>query len=525
MTLYEKFKKLDIDASRLGLEQGNSRSDYLCTPKGAKIIGWEGVDGIHYCFIKGFGEMVFAVNPSNLPGDHVHPLASSFEDFLRLLLACGGTAAVEQMWMWNRGEFDAFLETYPPDPEQKAVLDSLRDKLALTPMDDPYGYVRGVQSAFDYSKIPHLKKYYDLIPDEPKPQEPPKRPEWKVTFRGGFDSRGGGGRAGKEIPIGKTFTWGGEVWHIPAVYVCGKGLVVDFCMEIEPSVLGAFLKKWRQREETGVPLTQEEEDRQIAENAMMVDFDPKVTANSRELSPGGGDGSGWTPIRIQQEYEQGEQTQQDWEMIWLMEHYGLDPELGWFFDRRSFFWATKSKPALQTLKLHMSRYPESVPGSRFTVAGVGDVVEFTHPATGETLTLQVVEYKVQKADMSGLGDGWEYPDHYTAMTYVIEPELPQGSFVVRDCGQGDTPRVNAREQAALAAIGGADGPVACSVGIIGGVDGPAACALTDASSIHTYSTCSALHFEPPERIEWQIVFREKTVEDIELDLVLPQNQS
>ena len=102
--------------------------------------------------------MVFAVNPSNLPGDHVHPLASSFEDFLRLLLACGGTAAVEQMWMWNRGEFDAFLETYPPDPEQKAVLDSLRDKLALTPMDDPYGYVRGVQSAFDYSKIPHLKQ-------------------------------------------------------------------------------------------------------------------------------------------------------------------------------------------------------------------------------------------------------------------------------------------------------------------------------------------------------------------------------
>ena len=94
MTLYEKFKNLHIDFSSLGLEQGGSRSDYFCTPKGAKVIGWEGVDGIHYCFVKGFGEVVFAVNPSNLPGDYVHPLARSFEDFLRLLMACKGLAAV-----------------------------------------------------------------------------------------------------------------------------------------------------------------------------------------------------------------------------------------------------------------------------------------------------------------------------------------------------------------------------------------------------------------------------------------------
>ena len=71
MTLYEKFKNLHIDFSSLGLERGDSRSDYFCTPKGAKVIGWEGVDGIHYCFVKGFGEVVFAVNPSNLPGNYV----------------------------------------------------------------------------------------------------------------------------------------------------------------------------------------------------------------------------------------------------------------------------------------------------------------------------------------------------------------------------------------------------------------------------------------------------------------------
>ena len=165
MTLYEKFKNLHIDFSSLGLEQGGSRSDYFCTPKGAKVIGWEGVDGIHYCFVKGFGEVVFAVNPSNLPGDYVHPLARSFEDFLRLLLACKGLAAVEQAHLWDREKFDAFLrEDGPPSLERQAALEGLRDGLGLTPMEDSYGYIQEVQASFDYGKIPFRKEYCDCVP-------------------------------------------------------------------------------------------------------------------------------------------------------------------------------------------------------------------------------------------------------------------------------------------------------------------------------------------------------------------------
>ena len=88
--LYQKFKNLPINFSAIGLEQTPATSDYFCTPKGATIIGWAGVDGIHYCFIEGFGDMVFAVSPCNLPGDYVHPLAENFEDFLRLMLMCSG---------------------------------------------------------------------------------------------------------------------------------------------------------------------------------------------------------------------------------------------------------------------------------------------------------------------------------------------------------------------------------------------------------------------------------------------------
>ena len=88
MTTYQKFKKLNIRHSAIGLEQSDTDVTYYCTPRDAAIIGWAGVDGIHYCTIPEFGEMIFAVSPMNF-GDCVHPIAHSFEDLLRLLLSCG----------------------------------------------------------------------------------------------------------------------------------------------------------------------------------------------------------------------------------------------------------------------------------------------------------------------------------------------------------------------------------------------------------------------------------------------------
>lgn len=516
MTLYQKFKGLDIDFSQLGLEPGDTSGGYFCTPVGAEVIGWAGVDGIHCCFVKGFGETVFAVNPSNLPGDYVHPLARSFEDFLRLILACGFDAA-EQAWMWNRGEFDAFVESYPPTPEQQTALDALANDLGLTPMEDPYGYIKGVQSGFDYGTIPYSEEYYDLVP-EPEPAGPPERPEWKVYFENGFGSRHfGHDKPGKEIPIRKTFTWGGKTWHVPAVYACGKGLVVDFCVEIDPDELRAFLEKWRPWAEGDRPLTPEDQERRDAENPMNVDYDPAVTVNGRELRRRSGNGFGWVPDSCRSPEEQGQRNQGDWEAIWLMEHYGLDPEKGWAFLRDSFPWVTKTRPVLKSLSLSLKAYPVSVPGPRFTVSGAGDSVEFIHPVTGETHTLRVVEYEKQAADMSRMPGEWEYPTHYTAMSYTVEPELPQQSLTVRDCAQGDTPRMRPLEELGAA---GADGSVACSIGIIGGADGPTTIMMVNGKRGQPHAACSALHFDLPEKIEWRVVFYQKMVEDMELDLPL-----
>lgn len=505
MTLYEKFKKLDIDFSQLSLEQGDARSDYFCTPKGAEVIGWAGVDGIHCCFVKGFGETVFTVSPMNTRGNYVKPVANTFEDFLRLLLACGGVDAVEQAWMWNRGEFDAYLETYPPDEEQRAALDVMREELGLSPMDAPYEYIKEVQSSFDYGRLSFPEEYYELGADEPETQEPPERPEWKVFFANGFGScHRGHDRPGQEISVNKTFAWGGRTWHIPAVYACGKGLVVDFCVEIDPAAHRAFLEKWRPRWEGGEPLTPEEQEQQMAENPMAVDFRPKAIVNGKELYPNSGNGSGWIPMYLRQEYEQGEYNQQDWESIWLMEHYGLDPEMGWVFWRQSFPWVTKSRPKLKTLALTLEQERKAVPGPRFTVSGAGDAVPFTHPVTGEAHVLRVMEYEAQEMDASHFHDQgqWEYPTHYSAMSYTVEPELPRDSLTVRDCGGGDRPRMKQTNPA---------GPTAASsVGIL----------FANGKTGQPRAAASALRFEPPEQIEWRMVFYHKTVEDMEIDLPL-----
>ena len=49
---YQKFLKSGIDLAALGVGRGENET-YFCTPRGASFIGWEGVDGIHYCFVRG----------------------------------------------------------------------------------------------------------------------------------------------------------------------------------------------------------------------------------------------------------------------------------------------------------------------------------------------------------------------------------------------------------------------------------------------------------------------------------------
>lgn len=86
--------------------------------------------------------MVFVVSPMNTAPDYVHPVAKNFSDFLRLILVCGDVAAVEQAWMWDKIQFEVFLQENPITQGQQQTLSEIVEKLKLKPMEQPWSYIK-----------------------------------------------------------------------------------------------------------------------------------------------------------------------------------------------------------------------------------------------------------------------------------------------------------------------------------------------------------------------------------------------
>ena len=275
---YQKFLRKHLDLSPLSVMRREDNDPYFCTPKGASIFGWAGVDGIHFCFVRGFGETVFAVSPMNGGKDCVHVIARDFSDFLRLLLATGDSAALEQAWQWDEAQFDAFLAENPPTDEQKAVLSQITTVFSLTPMERPWQYLRELQAEFDLSKLKFTEDFYD---PEMNPDAPEQKTDWKVYFDGSFWGHHGRERAGREMPVQKWFSWAGRDWFVPSVYVCSKGIVVDFCMRTEASALRGFMEKWGIDPESdeSIDFSRDEREQMEREHPLSLGFTPSLTLN------------------------------------------------------------------------------------------------------------------------------------------------------------------------------------------------------------------------------------------------------
>ena len=159
---FENFKNLNLDTSSVALESTEYLYPYWCYPLNSKPIGLEGC--ILYCFIDGYGEMVFASNPESCADSNVYPLANSFEDFMRLIVACGSANPVEQIVWMSKQRFEEHLRTEKSvqTKEQEKVLEQLKTAFELTAMEKPYEYVKNIQKDFDDSKIKYSDEYYDI---------------------------------------------------------------------------------------------------------------------------------------------------------------------------------------------------------------------------------------------------------------------------------------------------------------------------------------------------------------------------
>lgn len=327
--------------------------------------------------------------------------------------------------------------------------------------------------------------------------------EWKVYFDGAFSGPRGRESAGKEILLDKQFVYNNRTWYIPALYLCSKGLVMDFCIRVPAEHVRAFMDKWKLSAETEneeACCTDEQQMRIEAEHPLLVNANPQAVVNGIALSRAHGCSVSWNPCAP-------ESSGNGLVAERVMGHYRLDPAYGWVIWRYAFPWMEERKPRIARLGILLKQKPVAVPGAHFRAATLGKRIAFTHPISGTRHILAVWEYEREEIVHNRFGSpDAEVPTYCIVMRYTLSPDLPDDAFDIVDCARSDQPRqghANPGEAQAFA------------VAVLGSTDGIGVGAV--GSKLRT--TCSALHFEPTDDVEWRMVFYEKTCEDITEDLI------
>ena len=503
MKARKQYLTSNLDLSVLGLHRGPEEGGYFCTPLGAHVIGWAGVDGIHYCTIEGQGETIFAVSPMNF-GDYIHPIAESFDVLLRMLLSCHSMDAMEQCYAWTENQFKAFLMDYPVTAEIQEKLDQIREIFKLEPIDDVFGYIKQLQDNYDLSGIRYSEEYYETFGIEPPTSE---EEEWIVTFDGGFWSNEG--NPGKEIRLEKRFSWGEEKWYIPAVYLCDEGIVVDYCKEADCAAIKAFIDKWDLLNEHKNHYTNEQRDQMSMEHPLSRDAHISAIVNGELIHENHGCGVSWIPSSVVPQGGPREDIVQK-----LMDYYKLDPDKAWSINRSGIPWSNEKTSDIRGMELRMEPREASIPGIRFVAEHEGDSFKFVHPITGMEHVLTVQEIESRELSQTHFPDEtMEYPRFFKAMTYTVEPDIDRNHMVVVDRADGDSarPKKNiSRERESV---------TASSIGVIGGASGLVGVILGNAVPRTLHAACSAVRFEPVDSVEWRIVFRVKLRDDLRITLI------
>ena len=480
MSAYRQFCTLNLDLSWIGLGTGSTTGGYFCTPRGARVIGWAGSDGIHFCFVRGHGGMVFAVSPSRAGPPYVRLLARTFRDFLRLVLASHSATILEQIPDWDEARWVDAVAEAAVVPEQQAVLDTIRQTWSLDPMPEPYRYVRTLQDACDAQSL--------RFP-QPKTQ---RKPTWQVTFDSFFGQETRE-RPGREVAVDKRFAWDGQDWRVPSLYLCRAGLVVDVCLEADAERIGAYRAKWETAQDRPKPSRALREQME-AENPLHAAVRVRAELNGTLLPESGSCSVVWLPGL-------GEDAANSAEAEAARLHYGCSDPSGWMFLRASFAWPGKRKPRIRTLELILEPLPTFFPGPQLADPQSGQTYDLVHPVSGQTHVMTVLDTTRETLPEGRFpDDGSDWPRCFTQLAYILEPDLPAGVLSVHDANPGDPPRRGRNGNA----IGRADGCTALFVSV------PAA----DRRRV----ACSELRFAPAGRVTWALSFHVITSQEHRVEI-------
>ena len=470
MKLYHKFRNSSLDTSPLGMFSGKDISDSVYTPAGARVVAWTGTEGVHFCQVTGFADMVFAVDPAAPPGDCVHPVARTLPEFIGLVTACRSAKLISQAYQWSRCRFEEKVASIRPDYKMRSVLRALENTYHPAVIRDPYGYISEVQERFDYSSLPLHPDYYEWCPIRPG------APRWDVGMQTGFADYCEKKKAGQELAVNRAFLWQGESWNVPAVYLCENGIVVDSYLEVPCVLIEQYRAKWGSY--NPATLSIEENMRRELDDPLKMDAVGKLLVNGKEAPRRLTYTETWNPL-----------TENNWQTRRTLEHYGLDREKGYLL-RREAFLRKGTNPAIRTMELMLTAEPVAVPGQRFTAPKNGESMTFTHPVSGQVHSLTVIAQTREALDPNFLSN---HPCCYTRLSFSLEPPLNRELFSIVDCDPGD----------------GWNGPK----------DGPTAVFLTGKIPSAGHSAMSSLRYTPAEQINWRMVFKQKTRQDVTIPLL------
>ena len=466
MQLYHKFRNSSLDTAMLAMFSGADSSESVYTPTGSRIVAWTGNNGGHFCQITGFGDMIFAVDPSAPPGDCVYPVAKNLSDFIRLVHDCRSAAIVFKAYQWSRSRFEEKIASIRPDYKMRSILRALENTYHPAVIADVYGYISQLQQEFDYSSLPLHPDYFEWCPIRPG------APRWDVGMNTAFGDYCDKNQAGTELNVNREFTWQGEHWSVPAVYLCENGIVVDSYLQVSPARLEKYRQKWGDVDLSSLSI--ENEMRRQLDDPLKVDAVGKLTVNGKEAPRRPVHTLVWNP-----------NTDNPWQARRALEHYGLNRENGYLL-RRETFLRKSNNPPIRTMDLMLCADPVSVPGQRFVAPKNGDRMTFTHPISGQDHDLIVITQTREALNPNFLNNT---PCCYTRLSYSVEPPIQKELISIVDCDPGD------------------------------GDGGNSAVRLSGKIPVAGHCAVSSLRYAPAEQITWRMIFKEKIRPDLNVPLL------
>lgn len=248
-----------------------------------------------------------------------------------------------------------------------------------------------------------------------------KEEKWEVYFSGNFWGHSKQDPLCEKIPFsGSGFVWRGDAWHVPGIYVCSAGLVLELCREVPRHQVETFMDRWDlwngETDWTEEQLGQLEE-----ENPLCLDIAPEIFVNGRGLLSSGSCSLSWNPC-----LPEGMAADVTAERIMshYKKHHGFDESQGWVFYRLCCWWGQpeedlKKIPELDSLTLRMKvqrKQKNPVPDLSVSVQqGDGPTAVFLAGRTGDP---GAKAWKAQKQEPECQRHGCDFTQDF--LVYISE---------------------------------------------------------------------------------------------------------